>query len=187
MFVLETALSRAHDTSPGPDGIAYDMLRNLNTTSLSHLLFLFNRIWSEQKYPSQWHDAIVIPILKPGKDSSNPLNYRLIALTSCLLRMGNFHSDHFIQAEGVPQGSLLSVTLFIIHLSQILNYLPSYVHGNLYVHDLQISCQGSDMHLIERQLQNAVNKLVAWCNKNGHSISPEESRCVHFCRKRTLQ
>ncbi|GBM13231.1 hypothetical protein AVEN_259137-1 [Araneus ventricosus] len=55
--------------------------------------------------------------------------------------MGNFYSDHFIQAEGVPQGSLLSVTLFIIHLSQILNYLPSYVHGNLYVHDLQISCQ----------------------------------------------
>ncbi|GBL98430.1 hypothetical protein AVEN_187759-1 [Araneus ventricosus] len=102
------------------------------------------------------------------------------------VRMENFYSDHFIQAEGVPQGSVLSVTLFIIHLGQILNYLPSYVHGNLYVDDLQISCQGSNMHLIERQLQNAVNKLVAWCNKNGHSISPEKSRCVHFCRKRIL-
>ncbi|GBM60264.1 hypothetical protein AVEN_248538-1 [Araneus ventricosus] len=54
------------------------------------------------------------------------------------------------------------------------------------VDDLQISCQGSNMHLIERQLQNAVNKLVAWCNKNGHSISPQKSRCVHFCRKRNL-
>ncbi|GBN11191.1 hypothetical protein AVEN_184741-1 [Araneus ventricosus] len=42
------------------------------------------------------------------------------------------------------------------------------------------------MHLIERQQQNAVNKLVAWCDKNGHNISPEESRCVHFCRKRNL-
>ncbi|GBO16032.1 hypothetical protein AVEN_115803-1 [Araneus ventricosus] len=68
MFELETALSRAHDTSPGPDGIAYNMLRHLNTTSLSHLLFLFNRIWTEQKYSSQWHEAIVIPFLKPGKD-----------------------------------------------------------------------------------------------------------------------
>ncbi|GBM82843.1 hypothetical protein AVEN_272421-1 [Araneus ventricosus] len=76
--------------------------------------------------------------------------------------MGNFYSDHFIQAEGVPQGSVLSVTLFIVHLSQILSHLPSSVHGNLYVDDLQISCQGSNMHLIERQLQNAVNKLVAW-------------------------
>ncbi|GBM28382.1 putative RNA-directed DNA polymerase from transposon X-element, partial [Araneus ventricosus] len=288
MFELETALSRAHDTSPGPDGITYNMLRHLNTTSLSHLLILFNRIWTEQKYPSQWHEATVIPILKPGKDPSNPLHYRPIALTSCLcktlermvnarllyelekqgcipplqsgfrrgrstvdnlvlletqirnafvnrnhlvsiffdiekaydrawrygilstlfnfgfrgnlpiflknflsyrtfrVRMGNFYSDHFIQAEGVPQGSVLSVTLFIVHLSQILNHLPSSVHGSLYVDDLQISCQGSNMPLIERQLQNAVNKLVAWCDNNGHAISPEKSRCVHFCRKRNL-
>ncbi|GBN04963.1 putative RNA-directed DNA polymerase from transposon X-element [Araneus ventricosus] len=286
MFELETALSRAHDTSPGTDGITYNMLRHLNTTSLSHLLFLFNRIWIEQKYPLQWHEATVIPILKPGKDPSNPLHYRPIALTSCLcktfermvnarlvfelekqgcisplqsgfrrgrstfdnlvlletqirnsfvrrnhlvsiffdiekaydrawrygilstlfnfglsgnlpiflknflsyrtfrVRVGNFYSNHFIQAEGVPQGSVLSVTL-IVHLSQIL-HLPSSVHGNLYVDDLQISCQGSNMDLIKRQLQNAVNKLVAWCNNNGHAISPEKSRCVHFCWKRGI-
>ncbi|GBM11490.1 hypothetical protein AVEN_101906-1 [Araneus ventricosus] len=42
------------------------------------------------------------------------------------------------------------------------------------------------MHLIERQLQNAVNKLAAWCDNNGHTISPEKSRCVHICRKRNL-
>ncbi|GBL78393.1 hypothetical protein AVEN_42909-1 [Araneus ventricosus] len=88
--------------------------------------------------------------------------------------------------EGVPQGSVLSVTLFILHLSQILNHLPSSVHGSLYVDDLQISCQGSNMHLIERQLQNAVNKLLAWCDNNGHTISAEKSRCVHFCRKRNI-
>ncbi|GBN75358.1 hypothetical protein AVEN_31748-1 [Araneus ventricosus] len=85
MFELETALSRAHDISPGPDGITYNMLRHLNTTSLTHLLFLLNRIWTEQKYPSQWHEATVIPILKPGKDPSNPLHDRTIALTNCLM------------------------------------------------------------------------------------------------------
>ncbi|GBO21233.1 hypothetical protein AVEN_129476-1 [Araneus ventricosus] len=100
--------------------------------------------------------------------------------------MGNFYSNHFIQTEGVPQGSVLSLTLFIIHLSQIFNFLPSYVHGSLYVDDLQISCQGSNMNMIERQLQHAVNKLVAWCDKNGHTISAEKSRCVHFCRKRNI-
>ncbi|GBM10819.1 putative RNA-directed DNA polymerase from transposon X-element [Araneus ventricosus] len=288
MCELITALSKAHDTSPGTDGITYNMLRHLNAASLSNLLLLFNRIWTEQEYPSQWHEAIVIPILKPGKDSSNPLNYRPIALTSCLcktlermvnarlvfelekqgcisplqsgfrrgrstfdnlvlletqihnafvkrnylvsvffdiekaydrawrygilstvfnfgfrgnlpiflknflsyrtfrVRVGNFFSNHFIQAEGVPQGSVLSVTLFILHLSQILNHLPSSVRGSLYVDDMQISCQGSNMHLIERQLQNAVNKLIAWCDNNGHTISAEKSRCVHFCRKRNM-
>ncbi|GBL75112.1 hypothetical protein AVEN_194371-1 [Araneus ventricosus] len=82
MFELEIALSQTHDTNPGADGITYNILHHLNTTSLSHLLYLFNRIWTEQKYPSQWHEAIVISILKPGKDPSNPLHYRPIALTS---------------------------------------------------------------------------------------------------------
>ncbi|GBL76153.1 hypothetical protein AVEN_234436-1 [Araneus ventricosus] len=86
MFELETVLYQAHETSPGPDGVTYNMLRHLNTTFLSNQLLLCNRIWTEQKYPSQWHEAIVISILKPGKDPSNPLHYRPIALTSCLCK-----------------------------------------------------------------------------------------------------
>ncbi|GFU28077.1 putative RNA-directed DNA polymerase from transposon X-element [Trichonephila clavipes] len=56
----------------------------------------------------------------------------------------------------------------------------------LYVDDLQVSCQGSDMRLIERQLQTTVSRLVKWCDQNGHTISPSKSSCVHFCRKRNL-
>ncbi|GBM83098.1 hypothetical protein AVEN_73095-1 [Araneus ventricosus] len=93
--------------------------------------------------------------------------------------MGNFYSDYFIQSEGVPQGSILSVTLFVVHFSQILKILPPSIEGTLYVDDLQISCQGNNMCLIERQLQIAVNKLVTWCDENGHTIYPEKSRCVH--------
>ncbi|GFV00312.1 putative RNA-directed DNA polymerase from transposon X-element [Trichonephila clavipes] len=56
----------------------------------------------------------------------------------------------------------------------------------LYVDDLQVSCQGSDMRLVERQLQTTVNRLIKWCDQNGHTISPSKSSCVHFCRKRKL-
>ncbi|GFX92559.1 putative RNA-directed DNA polymerase from transposon X-element [Trichonephila clavipes] len=97
------------------------------------------------------------------------------------------HSSHkFIQDQGVPQGSVLSVTLFNIHISNILHQLPPSVRGMLYVDDLQVSCQGSDIRLIERQLQTTVNRLVQWCDQNGHTISPSKSSCVHFCRKRNL-
>ncbi|GBO29232.1 putative RNA-directed DNA polymerase from transposon X-element [Araneus ventricosus] len=288
MFELKRALSPTRSTCPGPDGITYNMLRHLDESSLLHLLRLFNRMWNEQLFPVQWHEAIVIPILKPGKDPTEPTNYRPIALTSCLcktferminvrllyeieknecispyqsgfrrgrstidnlihldsqirnafvrrnhlvsiffdiekaydrtwrfgilralfdmglrgnlpifiqkflknrffrVRIGNEYSHRFNQNEGVPQGSVLSVTLFILHLSRILHVLPSSVSGTLYVDDLQISCQGSNMALMERQLQKAVNKLTTWCDENGHSLSPEKSRCVHFCRKRNL-
>ncbi|GFV20742.1 uncharacterized protein TNCV_1784041 [Trichonephila clavipes] len=41
--------------------------------------------------------------------------------------------------------SVLSVTLFIIHMSNILHQLPPSGRGMLYVDDLQVSCQGSDI------------------------------------------
>ncbi|GFU45959.1 probable RNA-directed DNA polymerase from transposon X-element [Trichonephila clavipes] len=86
MFELKRALSSAHYTSPGPDGISYELLRHLNEDSLVSILYLFNRIWRGQVYPTQWQEAIVIPILKPGKDPKNPLSYRPIALMSCLCK-----------------------------------------------------------------------------------------------------
>ncbi|GFW25079.1 putative RNA-directed DNA polymerase from transposon X-element [Trichonephila clavipes] len=66
MFELKMALSSAHNTRPGPDGISYELLRHLNEDSLVSLLSLFNRIWREQVYPTPWQEAIVIPILKSG-------------------------------------------------------------------------------------------------------------------------
>ncbi|XP_055944710.1 uncharacterized protein LOC129975641 [Argiope bruennichi] len=104
----------------------------------------------------------------------------------CHRGQGVLRNRQSSKAEGVPQGSVLSVTLFILHLSQILNILPPSVHGSLYVDDLQISCQGKNMSLVERQLKNAVNKLVTWCDNNGHTISADKSRCIHFCRKRNI-
>ncbi|GFX56043.1 putative RNA-directed DNA polymerase from transposon X-element [Trichonephila clavipes] len=103
------------------------------------------------------------------------------------VRIGHSSSHTFIQDQGVPQGSDLSVTLFNIHISSIVNHLPPSVRGMLYADDLQVSCQSSDMRLIERQLQTTVNRLAQWCDQNGHTISPSKSSCVHFSRKRNLQ
>ncbi|GBO20697.1 hypothetical protein AVEN_140344-1 [Araneus ventricosus] len=104
MFELRKALSEVKDTSPGPDGITYSMIRHLDADSLTNLLSLFNRIWKEQVYPSQWREAIVIPILKPEKDPSNLLNYRPIALTSCLSKT----LERMINAILVGKDSLYS-------------------------------------------------------------------------------
>ncbi|GFW31179.1 probable RNA-directed DNA polymerase from transposon X-element [Trichonephila clavipes] len=86
MTELKKTLLQAHNTSPGPDGITYTMLRHLHPNSLANILFLFNRVWKEHCFPTNWREAIVIPILKPGKVTTDPLSYRPIALTSCFCK-----------------------------------------------------------------------------------------------------
>lgn len=83
---FKAALSSCSNSSPGGDRVVYD-IRYLNAESQMALLSLFNRIWAAGYIPSTWKEAIVIPILKTGKDPSSVSSYRLIALTSCICKL----------------------------------------------------------------------------------------------------
>ena len=60
--------------------------KHLPFTSIFILLDIFDDVWQSGDFASSWKEALVIPITKPGKDSSDPNNYRPIALTSCLCK-----------------------------------------------------------------------------------------------------
>jgi hypothetical protein len=83
---LEDALRASHDTAVGPDEVHYQMLKHLPYPARNTPLHLFNNIWSTGSFPPSWSEATVIPIPKPSKDSTNPSNYRPIALISCLCK-----------------------------------------------------------------------------------------------------
>ncbi|GBM52016.1 hypothetical protein AVEN_226011-1, partial [Araneus ventricosus] len=97
--------------------------------------------------------------------------------------MGNTYSNIFCQEEGVPQGCVLSVSLFVLAINPILSVIPQTVQKNLYVDDLHISCYARNMQLIERQLQTAINNIVEWSNKSGFTISAQKTIGIHFCKR----
>ena len=63
------------------------MIKNLAPLAKTYLLQFYNHLWVNQIFPKVWKHAVVIPISKPGKDPSNPNNYRPISLTSCLCKL----------------------------------------------------------------------------------------------------
>ena len=71
---LTDALSKAHDTSPGPDDIHYQLLKHLPVSTLLILLEIINDIWKTGNIPKSWKEATVIPIPKPDKDHTDPNN-----------------------------------------------------------------------------------------------------------------
>ena len=84
---LQSSLSCAHNTAPGPDHIHNSILKNLPATALHFFLSLYNRIWLDHTLPDRWQEAIIIPIAKPEKDRSLSSSYRPISLTSCLCKI----------------------------------------------------------------------------------------------------
>ncbi|GFT11383.1 putative RNA-directed DNA polymerase from transposon X-element [Trichonephila clavipes] len=132
---LKKALLHAHNTSPGPDGITYTMLRHLNPNSLANILFLFNRVWKEHCFPSSWREAIVIPILKSCKVATDPLSYRPIALTSCFCKTfermvntrlvkRNLHPDPSIHIGNIQIPVVSEVRFLGVIFDSKLTFLP---------------------------------------------------------------
>ncbi len=81
---LNIALLGTGYTSPGQDQQCYGMFRQLPIQSLKLVLRLFNKIWKEGMIQSCLKSAVILPFNKPGKDPTNPGNYRPIAQTSHL-------------------------------------------------------------------------------------------------------
>lgn len=79
---LNHALRKTKKSAPGMDQICYIMINQLSESFKDVLLKMYNKIWEEGKLPQSWKEAVIVPIRKPGKDCTNPENYRPIALTS---------------------------------------------------------------------------------------------------------
>lgn len=81
------SLNNCKSKSPGPDDIPYIFLKNFSEKALNVLLNIYNLIWKNGIFPNQWRQALVVPILKPGKDKFNVQSYRPIFLISNLSKL----------------------------------------------------------------------------------------------------
>ena len=64
----------------GPDEMSTIHLKKLAQGAINYLTNIFNLPISTGQIPKLWHQAIIIPILKPGKDNNNGKNWRSIGL-----------------------------------------------------------------------------------------------------------
>jgi len=288
---LQHAIRNTKETSPGADCVTNSMLKKMNNESLNYLLATMNKVYVEGFFPEQWKQSIIVPIPKPGKDHSNPLNYRPISLTSVLCKtmermvnnrlvdyltsvghfglkqcggmkgrstldhlvrmdeairrafanrehlvsiyfdlekaydttwrhgilkdlfelglrgrilqfIANFLENRFfrvrlngslsnikVQESGVPQGSVLSVTLFIVKIDNITNLIPPDTRflSCLFVDDLQVSYQHSDINIIREKLQTTIDEISLWSANNGFRFSVNKTCAVHFHNQPGIQ
>ena len=97
------------------------------------------------------------------------------------IHLGTILSDVFHQEEGVPQGAILSTTLFNVKINDIVKQVDPGVECSLYVDDFVIMYKSPTIDAIERKLQHTINRLEKWTLKNGFTISKNKTVAMHFC------
>lgn len=76
-----------NNKAPGMDKINNKLIKNLPKKAVVQLMYIINGILQTGYFPDKWKIAVVIPIPKPGKDLTNPINYRPISLLSSLSKI----------------------------------------------------------------------------------------------------
>ncbi|XP_068246843.1 uncharacterized protein [Palaemon carinicauda] len=88
------------------------------------------------------------------------------------------------QEKEIPQGSVLSVTLFALPNNRISSVIPQDILSTLFLYDLSISFAGKRIAMVERKLQLLIENFIQWPDMNVFKFLKRKTNVVYFCRIR---
>ena len=139
----------------------------------------------EKAYDTTWRYGIIKQLKKMGiKGNMIRFIHSFLMDRFIKVRVENVLSSAYKQEEGVPQGSVLSVTLFAVAINGILDEVSNPVRASLFVDDLAIYCTAYDAISACRYLQKSINAISKWAKINGFKFSAIKTVAVRFTRRR---
>ena len=139
----------------------------------------------EKAYDTAWRHGILKDLYDIGLRGDLPLFIKgFLKVRLFQVQVGSSLSIIMNQEEGVPQGSVLSATLFALAINSVTKFIPPEILFTLFVDDLSMSFRASRMVVAERRLQLTIDKVVQWAEMRGFKFSITKTVVVHFCRIR---
>ena len=71
-------------------------------------------------------------------------------------------------------------------INSIASVVNTGIEKSLFVDDFSITCSSRNMRSIERLMQNCLNKIQHWADRNGFRFSRTKTVCMHFCTRRDV-
>jgi ribonuclease HI len=100
------------------------------------------------------------------------------------VRVGQNLSEQFEQKMGVPQGGVLSCTLFSIAINTVIQIIKRFsgITCSIYVDDKRISYATKDVGDGVRKIQRVLDRLLEWSLKTGFKFSVDKTEWMVFHR-----
>ncbi|KAI8485267.1 hypothetical protein Bbelb_370140 [Branchiostoma belcheri] len=179
----------------GPDNIPVVVLKNLSPELSPILAKLFNRCLKLRCFPNFWKISSVCPVFKNTGERSSPSQYRPISLLSVISKLfeslkvvvnGQASVSHTINA-GVPQGSILGPTLFLIYINDLPDHLVR-SFTDIYADDTSVYGRTSRRYnndSLAADLSADLERNVQWGNQWLVTFNPSKTKLLSFHHKRS--
>ena len=139
----------------------------------------------EKAYDTVWRSEILNSLYRMGLRGNLPIFIEnFLSSRKFCVRVGASHSDYVEQKEGLPQGSVLSVTCFAIAINDIPSQLSADVQSTLYVDDFAIFTSAVNLAHSSRVLQMSINRLEEWTKSKGMMFSSEKTVAIKFEKRK---
>lgn len=97
--------------------------------------------------------------------------------------IGNLLSTLRVMESGVPQGTILAVTLFLVRMTEVKRYIPKGVGLKLYADDILLFAHGKSAVYVRKKIQEAVANVETWTQFLGFELASTKSSIIHICRR----
>ena len=144
-----------------------------------HVLTIFFDL--EKAYDTTWKHGILADLWDLGFRGHLPrFIQNFLSERSFRFRVGSTLSELHEQEMVVPQGSILSPTLFSIKINNIVKAVLKGTDCSLFVDDFALCVSGKTLNRVERAMQLCVNSVQKWVSENGFKFSTSMMVCIHF-------
>lgn len=168
---------RNHSTLDHLANLHTDICNAINTKQ--HLILIALDL--EKAYDMVWRNR-VLQIIKKWGITGKIFTFLKNFLTnrSIQVKAHNYLSNVYHTENGLPQGSVLSVTLFLVAIHDIFHQIQKPTKHLIFADDCYIFCSGNNINTTLEILNNALHSLQEWANKSGFIFSPSKSKCIKY-------
>lgn len=98
------------------------------------------------------------------------------------VRINGCLSEEMKIENGVPQGSVLSVTLFLLAINDVDANIEAPVFTRKYADDITVFCKGKSISSSQQIMQASLNRLHEWTQRTGFKFSAQKTECILFAK-----
>ena len=144
-------------------------------------LVLVSWIDLQKAFDKVWMEGLLVKLLRNGI-ASNMFNWIKSYLYNRRARVSvdRIHSKKILLRHGVPQGGVLSPTLFLLFINDLVSELPKGIKAALYADDLVIWCKEEYATTATYRMQLAADKLNSWTEKWCVAVNKDKSSTTLF-------